>query len=88
MDEMLIVFGSMGIGTLFEFVKKLTKLPEKWYKVVAVLLSWVVAVVGTLQLGAWDWKTFIVGGLYISFLQLGWDFMAAKPIVKRILGIT
>ena len=87
MDEMIIVFGSMGIGTLFELVKKLTKLPEKWYKVVAVLISWIYAIWGTFQLGAWDWKTYIIGGLIISFGQLGWDFMIAKPIVKKILGI-
>ena len=88
MEDLLIVLTgyAAGVGTIMELVKKLTKLPEAWYKPLAVLASVLCAAVAVAGYG-WSWAYFIVAAVALTCGQMGWDFLAVKPILKKVLGL-
>ena len=86
MEQLLVYLGgfTVGIGTVMELIKKLTSLPEMWYKPIAIVVSVAGAAVAVASYG-WSWPAFIVGAVFLSCAQMGWDFLAIKPLVKKLL---
>jgi hypothetical protein len=87
MEALIAYLGGFtaGIGTVMELLKKMTKLPEVWYKPLAILASVAGAAVAV-TIHGWSWEHFIVGSVFLSCAQMGWDFLAVKPILKKVLG--
>jgi small basic protein len=85
--EQLITYISgfvVGIGTIMELVKKMTDLPEIWYKPIAVVASVLGGLVASLFYG-FGWDVFIVSSVFLTCAQFGWDFLAIKPLLKKIV---
>ncbi len=86
MDALLIYLAgfSAGVGTIMELVKKFTSLPETWYKAVAIVASVACAAVAVAGYG-WNWGYFVVASVFLICAQFGWDFLAIKPILKKLM---
>jgi len=84
MEGLEIYFGAMvvAIGSVIEFVKKKLKLSDVWSTVIAVVVCIAAALFGTMNLGEWNWMTFLYGSAFLVFGQMGWDFLIVKKIVS------
>ncbi len=89
MEQLIAYLGGFtaGIGTIMELVKKLTKLPEVWYKPIAIVAS-VAGGAVAIAIQGWTWPGFIIASVFLSCAQMGWDFLAIKPILKKIFQWT
>jgi len=85
MDLLITYLGGFtaGIGTIMELIKKMTSLPEIWYKPIAVVASVLGGLVASVLYG-FGWDVFIVSSVFLTCAQFGWDFLAIKPLLKAI----
>jgi len=92
MEAIIIYFTAMipTVGTVIEAIKKFAEtffpgMKEWWYKPLAIFCTVAAGVIGTAMFASpWDWMTFIIGTAVLYFAQMGWDFGAAKPIIKAL----
>ena len=85
MEELLkyfLLFPAI-VGAVMEGVKQ-TKLAEKWYTPLAVVLSVGLAVIATVSLG-WSWGVFAGGAIVIIAEQAGFDWLVFKPLLKLFM---
>ncbi len=88
MDNFLMYLGGFtaGIGTVMEVIKKAFKPSEIWFKPIAIILSIAGSAVAT-YLHGWSLDYFLYGSVFLSCAQFGWDFLAVKPIAKKIIPV-